>query len=356
MGTELAKTEEKRMIATARSAGDILAQKAIITEVMKKVMKDGIHYGKIPGCGDKPALLKPGIEALTSTFRIALNHTTEDLSNEDSVRYRVTSTATYSPTGQVLGDGLGECSSDERKYKWRAPVCEEEFNEAPENRKREFWKKGWNKGAPTKEKQVRTDHADIANTVLKMATKRADAAAIILALGVSDIFAQDIEEWTPEMVAAMAGDEPKIQQPQSKTKAAAPATKPAPPKPAPPKPAPAPAPEPAPPKQSRVDEPDPPMDDDLPGNEPDEPEDGLLVGYVVACTVEKTGTSKRGPWTLHKIKINEDDFMTFDTKLFAAAQKFLADNQRVTFTYEGNHRGGYNLASIQADDVEGVPF
>ena len=98
------------------------------------------------------------------------------------------------------------------------------------------------------------------------------------------------------------------------------------------------------------------MDDDLPGNEPDEPEDGLLVGYVVACTVEKTGTSKRGSWTLHKIKINEDDFMTFDTKLFAAAQKFLADNQRVTFTYEDNDRGGYNLASIQADDVEGVPF
>lgn len=348
MGTELAKTEEKRMIATARSAGDILAQKAIITEVMKKVMKDGIHYGLIPGCGNKPALLKPGIEALTSTFRIALNHTTEDLSNEDSVRYRVTSTATYSPTGQVLGDGLGECSSDERKYKWRAPVCEEEFDEAPENRKREFWKKGWNKNPPTKEKQVRTDHADIANTVLKMATKRADAAAIILALGVSDIFNQDIEEWTPEMVAAMAGDEPKIQQPQSK-KAAAPATKPAPakaPPKAPPKSAPAPAPAPEP--------------ETTPDSEPPaEPEtvEGELVGYIVGCSVERTGTSKRGAWTLHKIRINEDDFMTFDTKMFAAAEKLKEANQRVIFSYEDNDRGGYNLTMLRPDeDVEGAPF
>jgi len=347
MGTELAKTEEKRMIATARSAGDILAQKAIITEVMKKVMKDGIHYGKIPGCGDKPALLKPGIEALTSTFRIALNHTTEDLSDEDSVRYRVTSTATYSPTGQVLGDGLGECSSDERKYKWRAPVCEEEFDEAPENRKREFWKKGWNKGAPTKEKQVRTDHADIANTVLKMATKRADAAAIILALGVSDIFAQDIEEWTPEMVAAMAGDEPKIQQPQSKS--SAPATKPAPAKKAPPKSAPAPAPAPAPEPAA---EPEP--DDPAPDNEM---ADGELVGYIVECSIARTGTSKRGAWTLHKIRINEDDFMTFDSKLFAIAEKCKADNQRVIFSYEDSDRGGYNLTAIRPDDdVEGAPF
>ena len=29
---------------------------------MGAAMKDGEHFGKIPGCGDKPTLLKPGAE------------------------------------------------------------------------------------------------------------------------------------------------------------------------------------------------------------------------------------------------------------------------------------------------------
>ena len=29
----------------------------VIVQAMKRLMKDGVDYGKIPGCGDKPALL-----------------------------------------------------------------------------------------------------------------------------------------------------------------------------------------------------------------------------------------------------------------------------------------------------------
>lgn len=336
MGSEIVKIEEKRMIATARSAGDILAQKKIINDVMEKVMKNGIHYGTIPGCGDKPALLKPGIEALTSTFRIALTHTTEDLSTDDCVRYRVTSTAIYSPTEQVLGDALGECSSDERKYKWRAPVCKEEFDEAAPDRKREFWRKGYQGKPPIKQAQIRTDPADIANTVLKMATKRADAAAIILALGVSDIFAQDIEEWTPEMIAALAGeDQPKVQQPQPKAK-------PAPAKKAPPKKA-APAPTPEPPAEE-------PEVVDAEVVE-DEPVDDELVGYVVECKVLKSGESSRGPWTMHKVVINEDSFVTFDTRLYAIAEGLKESGSRAVFEYDETDKG-LRLTDLRED----VPF
>ena len=333
MGSEIVKSEEKGMVASARSADNILAQKKVVADVMAKVMKDGIHYGKIPGCGDKPALLKPGIEALTSTFRIALTHKTEDLSDGDSVRYRVTSTAIYSPTGQVLGDALGECSSDERKYKWRAPVCAEEFEEAAPDRKREFWKKGWNRGPATKEKQIRTDHADIANTVLKMATKRADAGAVLLALGVSDIFAQDIEEWTPEMIAAMADEDAKIAEPQRKSEKKA---TPPPAKKAAPKAAPAPEPEPEVVEAEVVDE---------------ALEDSALVGSIDSVELYKEGASARGPWKLFHISINGDRFSTFDTKLANTAQELLNNQDRCVFEYEETDKG-FKLTSIKAD----VPF
>src|SRR3990167_9089042 len=41
-----------------------------IQEVMAAVMQDKVHYGTIPGCGDKPTLLKPGAEKLALTFRL----------------------------------------------------------------------------------------------------------------------------------------------------------------------------------------------------------------------------------------------------------------------------------------------
>ena len=48
----------------------VIQHVAAIQDIMRKVMKDGEHYGKIPGCGDKPTLLKPGAEKLAMTFRL----------------------------------------------------------------------------------------------------------------------------------------------------------------------------------------------------------------------------------------------------------------------------------------------
>ena len=351
MSDKLAKTEEKTMIQAARTSGDILAQKKIVKDAMENVMKDGIHYGKIPGCGPKPALLKPGIEALTSTFRLALTHSTEDLSTDDCVRYRVKTTVVYSPTGLVLGDALGECSSDEKKYKWRAPVCEEEWEDAPPDRRREVWKKGWKDSPPTKDKQVRTDPADIANTVLKMATKRADAGAVLLALGVSDIFNQDIEEWTPEMIAALSGDEDKIKQPQAKAKPVKEKKKAKPKAKAKPKPAPKPEPEPEEEEEEAEAE-------EVEAELVDEDEDSDLVGYITNARIATSGTSAAGrKWTLYKIAINEEEFATFDDDLAKLAYELRDSNARVIFEYEDTDKGP-KLTSLRADtDDDGeVPF
>lgn len=42
-----------------------------IQELMASVMKDGTHYGKVKGCGDKPSLLQPGAQKLALMFQLS---------------------------------------------------------------------------------------------------------------------------------------------------------------------------------------------------------------------------------------------------------------------------------------------
>lgn len=205
---------------------DVVARVRRIQEVMSALMKEGTHYGKIPGT-DKPTLYKPGAELILTTFRIAATPALiEDLSTDDEIRYRVTVRGTNQANGEVLGEMSGECSSNEEKYRWRRPVCDEEFNEAPEDRRREKWARG-SGGKAYKNKQIRTSPADVANTILKMAVKRALIAMTLVTTSCSDIFAQDLED-LPEELRESVGDQaeakPTIQPPQrkSETKSEAP--------------------------------------------------------------------------------------------------------------------------------------
>lgn len=186
------------------SAQDIRAQVNLIAEVMQAVMKPDVHYGIVPGA-KKPSLYKSGAEKLCMTFRISEEYKIEDLSDSDNVRYRVHCIATHQTTGIVLGSGVGECSSDEEKYKWRAAVCAEEFDETPPNRRRTKYAK-WN-GKVERKQQVRTEPADAANTVLKMAAKRAKVAMTLNVTAASDFFTQDVED-LPEHLRHDEGGEP----------------------------------------------------------------------------------------------------------------------------------------------------
>jgi hypothetical protein len=163
-----------------------------VQEVMKSLMKQNVHYGTIPGAGDKPTLLKSGAEMLCMTFRIADEYRIDDLSSGDVIRYRVTCIGRHQMTGAELGSGMGEGSTGEEKYRWRRAVCKEEFDATPSDRRRiKFGKKS--NGFYTVE-QVRTDAADLANTVLKMACKRAKIAMVLNVTAASDMFSQDLED------------------------------------------------------------------------------------------------------------------------------------------------------------------
>jgi hypothetical protein len=145
----------------------------IVQDVMRRAMKEDVHYGKIPGCGPKPTLLKPGAEMLGTLFqwghRYKVHH--EKLDSEGNVVFFATCTIFSQRTGQDVDSGEGACTTFEGKY---AKQC------------------GPRTDRHGKEYLV-TPH-EFYNTCLKMACKRALVAATINATGVSSIFTQDLED------------------------------------------------------------------------------------------------------------------------------------------------------------------
>jgi hypothetical protein len=187
------------------TAADVRAQVNLMQDVMLEVMKPDIHYGKIPGTNGK-SLYKAGAEKLMATFRLAAKPRVDDLSADGEIHYRVY-VALETPGGVFVGEGLGECSSREDKYAWRAAICDEEFDATPENRRRIKFAKAYQSTKIDKKKQVRTNPSDVGNTILKMAKKRAQVDAVITATAASDIFTQDIEDLPEEVVAEIVGQQ-----------------------------------------------------------------------------------------------------------------------------------------------------
>ena len=194
------------------TAGEHRARINRLQEVMKAVMKDGTHFGVIPGT-PKPTLYKAGSEVILATFRIAVDPVVEDLSTPDCARYRVLCRG-ITVSGELVGTGVGEASSDEEKYRWRKAVCDQEWDETDPDRRRAKWSKSGNSAYQTK--QVRTSPADVANTVLKMAKKRAQIDLTLTATAASDVFSQDIEDLPAELRETADDAKPAMQGPRAK--------------------------------------------------------------------------------------------------------------------------------------------
>jgi hypothetical protein len=187
MGRELEIVEGRNM-----TAADVRSQVNLIQGVMKSVMKEGTHYGVIPGC-DKPALYKPGAEVLAVTFRLAFEF--EELpgsvESDSFICYKINCNLRHIPSGANFGNGRGTCNSKEKKYRTRSVSA----NKATEGEKavgRKETRTGRNGSFDVY--IIPQDPWDLQNTIYKMACKRASTAAILNATAASDIFAQDIED------------------------------------------------------------------------------------------------------------------------------------------------------------------
>lgn len=200
------------------SVDEVLAQIKKIQNLMAQAMTTGVHYGTIPGCGDKPTLLKPGAETLCFLFKIKPRYTIEMRELGDGHReYEVTCDLYHTGTGNWVGQGVGNCSTMESKYRWRkaqrsCPHCGETTIIKGKKEYGGGWI-CWNKpergsngcgakfqdGDPAIEAQevgrvANPDIADVYNTVKKMGKKRAHIDATLTATAASDIFTQDLED------------------------------------------------------------------------------------------------------------------------------------------------------------------
>ena len=132
----------------------------MLQEFVREQMVEGEDYGIIPGTGNKPTLFKPGAEKLNAIFGLApIVEVVSRVEDWDAgfVAYEVKVTLLNKRTTNVEAEGVGSCNSRERRYK-------------------------------------NQDAANIANTILKMAKKRALIDATLSATRASGLFTQDLED------------------------------------------------------------------------------------------------------------------------------------------------------------------
>lgn len=195
-------------LAAPLSSEQLLTRRAQVLHIMHELMKDGLHYGQIPGC-PKQTLFQPGAEMLNSAFRLGWRHEVlEEVVTPDVIRCTVRTVIFDQMSGTTLLDAVGSASTNEEKYKWRKSFPEE-WNDTPVELRREKWFKASkaNNWTASKEIQVRTNPADLHNTIIAMASKRADVRTTRAALAVSDILDVNSEDLPEEIREAIFGDD-----------------------------------------------------------------------------------------------------------------------------------------------------
>ncbi|WP_195603821.1 hypothetical protein [Clostridium tyrobutyricum] len=184
-----------------------LGKIAQFQSIVQKTLKKGHDYGEIGGV-TKPTLLKPGAEkvlmlmGLTSEYDII-----EKIEDYDKGVFAYTIKCILRKNGQKITEGVGSCNSKEDKYRWRWA----KEDDLPIGSDITTLKSKTNNYGTTKYKIENDDIYSQANTILKMAKKRAQIDATLTVASLSEIFTQDIEDMTQfqekENIENMKADE-----------------------------------------------------------------------------------------------------------------------------------------------------
>lgn len=182
-------------------------------EFVKGYLKENQDYGTIPGV-KKPSLWKSGADKLCELYGLSDDYVEISKTIDwDKGLFDYELKCLLYRGDRLVGTGLGSCSSYEGKYRWRTsqrkcPTC---GKETIIKGKEEygggficFGKKG-GCGAKFTDLDARItdqstgqmqnpDIADVKNTVLKMAKKRAKVDATIAVTRSSGLFTQDVED------------------------------------------------------------------------------------------------------------------------------------------------------------------
>lgn len=214
-----------RAVMLAAALEEEREQRDLLRRYVDEFMVQGEDYGVVPGTERKDrsgkdrarrGLFKPGAEKLMDLFRCRPEYEVmaKEVNHESGLYYyEIRCRAVSRETDTVLNEGVGSASSYESKYRYRnagrlCPKCQKDTIIKGREEYGGGWicfaKKGgcgakWPDGAAEIEGQQtgkvqNPDLADVANTVLKMAKKRAQVDCAIALARVSDMFTQDVED------------------------------------------------------------------------------------------------------------------------------------------------------------------
>lgn len=244
-----------------------MARYSMMKEFVSSCLVDGQDYGKVPGTA-KDTLLKPGAEKLMSMFGLTPSFEAVEVvqdwtgkeHGEPFIYYWFKCKLHRGDT--LAGEGEGSCNSWETKYRWRwlpeselggmstegllvkdSSISEWKFavdkaeTSGKYGKPQEYWnmfieaeRQGtlqmdqhiapWNNKSTTKytipSRSYRVpnpDAAGVANTILKMAQKRALVAATLITTNASDFFTQDLEDMDiSEVSYTVVAPQPTVQQ------------------------------------------------------------------------------------------------------------------------------------------------
>jgi hypothetical protein len=157
--------------------------------VIQKTLKQNHDFGIIPGT-PKPTLLKPGAEKILMLLGITSEYDIlEKVEDYEKEIFAYTVKCTLLKGNLKVTEGIGSCNSKEDKYRYRW-VYEDDL--PPGADKESLKKKTY--GNTVKYKVENDDICSQANTILKMAKKRAQIDATLTVAALSEIFTQDLED------------------------------------------------------------------------------------------------------------------------------------------------------------------
>ena len=174
--------------------------------IAQSQMIQGHDYGVIPGT-QKPTLLKPGAEKIIRLLGLADEYIISEQMidwQKPFFHYVIRCILRHLATGTVVCEGLGECNSMEVKYRWRWAWPSElplelQGDAGKATRERLVSRLVNTRNGKARQYRLANDEVwSVANTILKMAKKRAMVDAALSAGRLSDVFTQDLEDIRPE--------------------------------------------------------------------------------------------------------------------------------------------------------------
>lgn len=161
---------------------------AAFQAVVQQTLRREHDYGIIPGTL-KPTLLKPGGEKICMMLGVNPEYEMMDhVQDYERGFFAYIIRCTLKKGTKNVAQGLGNCNSYEKKYRW---INSDYIPAGIESEKvRQFI----DKYGRLRYKIPNPDPWDLSNTILKIAKKRAFIDAVLQVASLSEIFTQDIEE------------------------------------------------------------------------------------------------------------------------------------------------------------------